>query len=59
MLNTTFAAAVLEGIEGTLDELIARIAPGDLRARLVKLQHETTSVRCLFDAFEAAEAAED
>ena len=27
MLNTEFAAAVLEGIEGTLEELIGRVGP--------------------------------
>ena len=34
MLNTEFVAAVLEGIEGTLEELIGRVDPSDLRDRL-------------------------
>ena len=31
MLDMTFVAAVLEGIEGTLDELIGRVERSDLR----------------------------
>jgi len=45
MLNTEFAAAVLEGIEGTLEELIGRAHPSDVRDRLTALQHETAAVR--------------
>ncbi len=45
MLNTEFTAAVLEGIEGTLDELIGRVDPSDLRDRLTALQDETAAVR--------------
>lgn len=45
MLNTEFAAAVLEGIEGTLEELIGRVDPSDVRDRLTALQHETAAVR--------------
>jgi hypothetical protein len=30
MPNTEFAAAVLEGIEGTLEELIGRVDPSDV-----------------------------
>ena len=33
MLNTEFAAAVLEGIEGTLEELIGRVDRSDVRDR--------------------------
>ena len=45
MLNTEFAAAVLEGIEGTLEELIRRVDPSDVRDRLTALQDETAAVR--------------
>ena len=45
MLTTEFAAAVLEGIEGTLDELIGRVDSSDLRDRLTSLQDETAAVR--------------
>ena len=39
------AAAVLEGIEGTLEELIGRVDPSDVRDRLTALQDETAAVR--------------
>ena len=45
MLNTEFVAAVLEGIEGTLEELIGRVDPSDVRDRLTKLRDETAAVR--------------
>lgn len=45
MLNSEFTAAVLEDIEGTLDELIERVDPSDLRDRLTALQDETAAVR--------------
>ena len=45
MLNTEFVAAVLEGIEGTLEELIGRVDPSDVRDRLTALQDETAAVR--------------
>ena len=45
MLNTEFVAAVLEGIEGTLEELIGRVDSSDLRDRLTALQDETAAVR--------------
>ena len=50
MLDMTFVAAVLEGIEGTLDELIGRVERRDLRGRLTSLQDETAAVRNLFEA---------
>jgi hypothetical protein len=43
MLDMTFVAAVLEGIEGTLDELIGRVERSDLRGRLTTLQDETAA----------------
>jgi hypothetical protein len=50
MLDMTFVAAVLEGIEGTLDELIGRVESSDLRGRLVTLQDEAATARHLFEA---------
>ena len=50
MLDMTFVAAVLEGIEGTLDELIGRVERSDLRGRLTSLQDETAAVRNLLEA---------
>ena len=49
MLDMTFVAAVLEGIEGTLDELIGRVERSDLRGRLATLQGETAAARHLFE----------
>ena len=49
MLDMTFVAAVLEGIEGTLDELIGRVERSDLRGRLTNLQDETAAARHLFE----------
>lgn len=46
----TFVAAVLEGVEGTLDELIGRVQRSDLRGRLTALQDETAAARHLFEA---------
>ena len=45
LLNTEFAAAVLEGIEGTLEELIGRVDPSNVRDRLTALHDETAAVR--------------
>jgi len=50
MLDIAFVAAVLEGIEGTLDELVGRVERSDLRGRLTSLQDETAAVRNLFEA---------
>jgi hypothetical protein len=57
MLHMTFVAAVLKGIEGTLDELIGRVERSDLRGRLTTLQDETAAARHLFEAL-ATTAAE-
>ena len=57
MLHMTFVAAVLEVIEGTLDELIGRVERGDLRGRLTTLQNETAAARHLFEALAGAGAA--
>ena len=44
-LDTGFVAAVLEGIEGTLGELIERVDTSELRASLDVLQSRVTSLR--------------
>jgi len=59
MLDMTFVAAVLEGIEGTLDELIGRVERGDLRGRLTALLDETAAARTLFEAAASAWAESD
>ncbi len=58
MLNTEFAAAVLEGIEGTLEELIGRGDPSDFRDRLTALQDETAAVRRSLEETVGAERAD-
>jgi hypothetical protein len=59
MLNTDFVAGVLEGIEGTLEELIGRVDPSDLRGRLTGLLDETAAVRRSFEETVSARADGD
>jgi len=44
-LDSGFVAAVLERIEGTLDELIERVEPSELQASLDVLQSRVTALR--------------
>lgn len=44
-LDTGFVAAVLEGIEGTLGELIERVETSELGASLDVLQSRVTALR--------------
>lgn len=44
-LDSGFVAAVLEGIEGTLDELIERVEPSELQASLDVLQSRVPPAR--------------
>ena len=44
-LDTGFVAAVLEGIEGTLAELIERVETSELQASLDVLQSRVTALR--------------
>lgn len=44
-LDSGFVAAVLEGIEGTLDELIERVETSELQASLDVLQSRVTALR--------------
>jgi hypothetical protein len=59
MLDMTFVAEVLEGIEGTLDELIGRVEGSDFRGHLTTLQAETAAARSLFEAAAATSAESD
>ncbi len=44
-LDARFVAAVLEGIEGTLDEVIGRVESAELRTSLDVLQSRVTALR--------------
>jgi hypothetical protein len=44
-LDAGFVAAVLEGIEGTLDEVIERVEISELRASLDVLQSRVVALR--------------
>ena len=44
-LDAGFVAAVLEGIEGTLDEVIERVDSAELKASLDVLQTRVTALR--------------
>jgi hypothetical protein len=44
-LDVGFVAAVLEGIEGTLEEVIERVETSELRASLDVLQSRVTALR--------------
>ena len=44
-LDAGFVAVVLEGIEGTLEEVIARVDISELRASLDVLQSRVTALR--------------
>jgi hypothetical protein len=50
-LDAGFAAAVLEGIEGTLGELIDRVDTSELRASLDVLQGRVTALRVSIEPF--------
>ena len=48
-LDTGFVAAVLEGIEGTLGEVIERVETSELQASLDVLQSRVTALRVSID----------
>ena len=57
MLNPLFVAAVLEGFEGTLDEVVGRVENQELNARLDALRGQVASLRiCIEEPFRRAEA---
>jgi hypothetical protein len=45
MLHPLFVAGVLEGFEGTLDEVIGRVENPELNARLDALRSQVTALR--------------
>src|SRR5215831_12697555 len=45
LLDASFVAAVLEGLEGTLDEVVGRVASPELSADLVVLQTRINALR--------------
>ena len=45
LLDAGFVAAVLEGFEGTLDEVVGRVASPELRANLAGLQTRINALR--------------
>ena len=48
-MNNEFIAAVLEGVENTLEELIQRVHAGDARDQLGALIEQTATVRRSFE----------
>ena len=48
-LDNEFVAAVLEGIEGTLDEVIERVDNAELKASLDVMQSRVTALRVSID----------
>jgi hypothetical protein len=53
MLDAGFVAAVLEGFEGTLDEVAGRVASPELRADLHVLQTRINALRVSIGPSEA------
>jgi hypothetical protein len=45
MLNPLFVAGVLEGFEGTLDEVVGRVEDPALNTRLDKLRRQIAALR--------------
>jgi hypothetical protein len=51
-LDTGFVAAILEGIEGTLGEVIDRVETSELRASLDVLQSRVSALRVSIEPVE-------
>jgi hypothetical protein len=45
MLHPVFVASVLEGIEGTLDEMIGRVTNPELNSQLDALRSQAAAIR--------------
>jgi hypothetical protein len=56
MLHPLFVAAILEGFEGTLDEVLDRVEDGELKVRLDVLQGHVAALRL---SIERADGAHD
>ena len=57
-LDAGFVAGVLEGIEGTLEEVIERVEPSELGASLDVLQTRVTALRVSIEPGEGRADAE-
>jgi len=56
-LHPLFVAGVLEGFEGTLDEVVGRVENPDLNARLDALRSQVAALRvCIEEPLGRAEA---
>ena len=53
MFDASFVAAVLEGFEGTLDEVIGRVASRELRPEVAVLQTRINALRVSIEPPEA------
>ena len=57
MLDPLFVVAVLEGFEGTLDEVVGRVESPDLNAQLDALRGQVAALRiCIEEPLRRAEA---
>ena len=57
MLDPLFVAAVLEGFEGTLDEVVGRVENPSLKAQLDALRGQVAALRiCIEEPLGRAEA---
>ena len=57
MLHPVFVASVLEGFEGTLDEMIGRVTNPELNSQLDALRSRTAAIRiCIEEPFAQAGA---
>ena len=57
MLDPLFVAAVLEGFEGTLDEVVGRVENQELNAQLGVLRSQVAALRiCIEEPLRRAEA---
>jgi hypothetical protein len=57
MLDPLFVAAVLEGFEGTLDEVVGRVENQELNAQLDVLRSQVAALRiCIEEPLRRAEA---
>jgi hypothetical protein len=50
MLHPLFIAGVLEGLEGTLDEIVGRVEEPELNTRLDTLRRQVAAVRIYIEA---------
>lgn len=54
-MTRDFVAAVLEGLEGTLDAVLERLGEGDLRREVEEIQADIARKRQEFEAAETSE----